>query len=328
MKVGSLFSGAGCGDLGLEWAGFEHAWFCEADEYARKVLAKNWPGVTIYEDIRDVDFTKAEPVELLAGGFPCQDISVAGKGEGIQGERSGLWSEFARAIAEIRPRYALIENSPALVTRGLDVVLSDLAALRYDAEWHCIPASAFGAPHKRNRIWIVAHTSCAGFGDYPGEIGLQGRDASEDGCTSVRQGHGAAGAIRTDAASKVVADAERNGRDSRRQDHQEYDRDIVAPGGEHTGEVADALFSGCQEFNLAPFAARAGQRTGCAPAEWGKARWSVEPELGRVAHGVAHRVDRLKGIGNGQVPVIPCFFGLTIREHYEYYYSKFYDNEE
>lgn len=160
MKVGSLFSGAGCGDLGLEWAGFEHAWFCESDEYARKILALRWPGVPIYGDIRGVDFTAVPHVDILAGGFPCQDISVAGKGAGISGERSGLWREYARAIGDIRPRYAVIENSPALVTRGLDVVLSDLAQIGYHAEWDCIPASWFGAPHRRERLWIIAYPMC------------------------------------------------------------------------------------------------------------------------------------------------------------------------
>ena len=128
--VGSLFSGAGLGDLGLEWAGFDHKWFCECDDYARKVLKLRYPDKPVYGDIREVNFKRVEPVDILAGGFPCQDISLAGKGEGITGEKSGLWKEFARAIGEIRPRYALIENSPALVTRGLELVLSDLSAPR------------------------------------------------------------------------------------------------------------------------------------------------------------------------------------------------------
>lgn len=165
MRVGSLFSGAGLGDLGLSWAGFEHSWFCEVDEYARKVLSLRWPGIPIYGDIQELDFSKIEKVDLLAGGFPCQDISEAGTGEGLNGKRSGLWFEFKRAISVLRPKFILIENSARLTDRGLDTILCNLAALRYDAEWQCIPASAFGLPHKRDRIWIIA---------YPMRYGMEG----------------------------------------------------------------------------------------------------------------------------------------------------------
>lgn len=259
MKVGSLFSGVGCGDLGLEWAGFEHAWFVEVNEYARQVLELRWPGRPIYGDIKEVDFTAVEPVDVLAGGFPCQDISIAGKGAGIKGERSGLWSEFARAIAEIRPRYALIENSPILITRGLDVVLSDLAALGYDAEWNCIPASALGAPHKRDRIWIVAYA---------------------------------------DNRSGNTQKAIRTGRDSSQS------------GG---ADMADSLrerlsLSGSKSFRED---GEQGRRQS-PPKGW----WSSEPGVGRVANGTPHRVDRLKGIGNGQVPHCTYIHGLAILEHY------------
>lgn len=162
IRCGSLFSGCGLGDLGVEWAGFEHRWFCEVDNYARQVLAKRWPGREIYGDIQDVDFTKVERVDLLTGGFPCQDISTAGKGAGINGERSGLWKYFARAIDVLRPGFVLVENSPRLTGRGLSRVLSDLSEIGYDAEWRCLSAAALGAPHKRDRIWIVG---------YPGSIG-------------------------------------------------------------------------------------------------------------------------------------------------------------
>lgn len=159
LTVGSLFSGAGCGDLGLEWAGFEHKWFCEVDDYARKVLELRFPDKKIYGDIQEVDFKSVPDVDILIGGFPCTDISTAGKGAGINGKESSLWKEYKRAISVLRPKYAIIENSPALVTRGLNVVLSDLAEMRYDAEWQIMSAAAFGAPHIRERIWIVAYPS-------------------------------------------------------------------------------------------------------------------------------------------------------------------------
>ena len=162
LTVGSLFAGIGGFDLGLERAGFDIAWQVEIDPYCQRVLAKHWPAVTRYGDIREVDWHTVEPVDLLCGGFPCQDISLAGKGAGLTGERSGLWFEYVKAIEVLRPHYILIENVSALRSRGLDQVLGSLTALGYDAEWHCIPACAVGAPHRRDRVWIVAHASCAG----------------------------------------------------------------------------------------------------------------------------------------------------------------------
>lgn len=166
MTFGSLFSGIGGIDLGLERAGMECRWQVEIDPFARRVLTKHWPNVPKYKDVRIVEafddesqrlIERVEPIDLLAGGFPCQDISTAGQGIGIIGERSGLWKEFARLVAELRPISILAENVPALRGRGLAMVLQDLWALGYDAEWHCIPACSFGAPHERDRIWIVAY---------------------------------------------------------------------------------------------------------------------------------------------------------------------------
>ena len=157
LTVGSLFAGIGGFDLGLERAGFEITWQVEIDPYCQRVLAKHWPHVQRYGDIRAIDWGTVEPVDLLCGGFPCQDISLAGKGVGLAGERSGLWFEYAKAIEVLKPRYVLIENVSALRSRGLDQVLGSLAALGYDAEWHCIPACAVGAPHRRDRVWIIAY---------------------------------------------------------------------------------------------------------------------------------------------------------------------------
>ncbi|MCB9983619.1 MAG: DNA (cytosine-5-)-methyltransferase [Rhodospirillales bacterium] len=161
LRVLDLFSGIGGFSLGLERAGFETAAFCEIEPYCREILQKRWPDVPIFEDVRTLDKAALKKrgiskINVICGGFPCQDISPAGKGEGIAGKRSGLWSEFARLIGELKPRYVLIENVSMLRSRGLNVVLDDLHRLGYDAEWHCIPASAIGAPHQRDRIWIVA----------------------------------------------------------------------------------------------------------------------------------------------------------------------------
>jgi len=164
MRVLDLFSGIGGFSLGLERAGMQTVAFCEIEPYPRAVLRKHWPNVPCYDDIRTLtaDRLRADGIvpNVICGGFPCQDISVAGGGAGInEGTRSGLWSEYARLIGEIRPQYVIVENVSALLGRGLDRVLGDLAQIGYDAEWHCIPASAVGAPHRRDRIWIVANPS-------------------------------------------------------------------------------------------------------------------------------------------------------------------------
>lgn len=158
MTFGSLFAGIGGIDLGLERAGMRCAWQVEIDDYASKVLAKHWPNVPRFRDVRDCGAHNLTAVDLIAGGFPCQDISYAGKGAGLTGERSGLWFEFARIIGELRPRYAIVENVAALLDRGMGDVLGTLASFGYDAEWHCIPAIAVGAPHIRDRTFIVAYT--------------------------------------------------------------------------------------------------------------------------------------------------------------------------
>ena len=153
---GSLFAGIGGIDLGLERAGFECRWQVEIDPFCRQVLAKHWPSVHRHDDVRTAGAACLEKVDVICGGFPCQDISHAGKREGIGGARSGLWKEYARIVGEIQPKAILIENVAALRGRGLNVVLTDLAALGYSAEWDCIPAAAVGAPHRRDRIFIIA----------------------------------------------------------------------------------------------------------------------------------------------------------------------------
>jgi DNA (cytosine-5)-methyltransferase 1 len=167
LKLLDLFSGIGGFSLGLERSGaFETVAFCEIEPFCRKVLKKHWPEVPQYGDIRGLSASQLEldgiRVDAICGGFPCQDISFAGKGAGLAGERSGLWFEFARLIGEIRPRYVIVENVSALLVRGLDVVLGTLAEIGYDAEWHCIPAYHVGAHHERDRVWIVAYPTARG----------------------------------------------------------------------------------------------------------------------------------------------------------------------
>lgn len=159
MRYGSLFSGVGGIDLGLERAGLTCAWQIENEPYARRVLEKHWPDVPKYGDIKELDPHGLERVDLVAGGFPCQSVSFAGKGKAQDDER-WLWPEFERVLRVLRPRYALMENVPGLLSRGLGILLGDLSSLGYDAEWESVSAAAFGAPHLRRRVFLVAYSKC------------------------------------------------------------------------------------------------------------------------------------------------------------------------
>jgi len=160
VKFGSLFSGIGGFDLSFERAGMECAWQCEIDAKARDVLRKHWPDVPIVEDVRDVGRDTVEPVDLICGGFPCQDLSVAGKRAGLAGERSGLWFEFARIVEELKPRWVVVENVPGLLSsnRGADfaVVLQGLVERGYGVAWRVLDAQYFGVAQRRRRVFIVA----------------------------------------------------------------------------------------------------------------------------------------------------------------------------
>ena len=175
LKVLDLFAGIGGFTLGLEKTNlYETVAFCEWDKKAQAVLKKHWPETYCYGDIKSLQYKEGylysedcgvarfTDIDVITGGFPCQDISYAGKGEGLEGERSGHWYEYLRLISQIKPKGVIIENVSALRTRGLGTVLRGLNAVGYDAEWHCIPASHFGACHQRDRIWILAYSRSTG----------------------------------------------------------------------------------------------------------------------------------------------------------------------
>ena len=281
MTFGSLFSGIGGIDLGLERAGMTCAWQVEIDPWCRQVLTKHWPNVRRYEDVSAVGGDTLEPVDVIAGGFPCQDVSVAGQRAGIQaGTRSGLWSEFHRIICELRPRYVFVENVPGLLARGMGRVLGDLADIGYDAEWEVLSAADVGAPHLRKRVFITAHNRIS--------------DASGDELRVVRERGGRehtnspSSISGNDGEEEQVADA----RSQRLQGTKfRYDNDAQAGRGKTgtTGAAAE-----------------------CCGNEGG--HWAVEPDVGRVAHGVPQRVDRLKGLGNAVVPQCAEQIGRRIME--------------
>lgn len=313
LRVLDLFSGIGAFSLGLERAGMCTVAFCESDAYCRRVLARHWPEVPCYDDVRTLTAARLAAdgiaVDVICGGFPCQDISVAGRGVGITGERSGLWSEFARLIGELRPRYAIVENVAALLSRGLGDVLGDLAALGYDAEWHCIPAAAVGAPHRRDRIWII------GYPDSDGKPAV-----SFDAALAVVQGDVAYAARVQPGRSEQWSVRERTGEcgepepvaypalcgcGARRQG-----RPVGVDQGLREQALADACGARLSPSQRAPILTAWWWHEGRAVTECGW--WSAEPDVGRVAHGVAARVDRLRCLGNALVPQIPELIGRAI----------------
>ena len=287
MTFGSLFSGIGGIDLGLERAGMTCAWQVEIDPWCRQVLTKHWPNVRRYEDVSAVGGDTLEPVELIAGGFPCQDVSVAGQRAGIQdGTRSGLWSEFHRIICELRPRYVFVENVPGLLTNGMGRVLGDLADIGYDAEWEVLSAADVGAPHLRKRVFIVAHTQI---------VQCNGRNDNSRIC---QQG-GTVSKLGNRSRTKDVADAISNAtgatyRSSGRSSEQRWDDESVGQRdtvGSHTGDGSAEVSDAQRERE-----------------NW----WTTEPDVGRVANGVPRRVDRLKGLGNAVVPQCAEWVGRKI----------------
>ena len=297
LRVLDLFSGIGGFSLGLErTGGFETVAFCEIEPFPRRVLAKHWPGVPIYEDVRTLTAghlaADGISVDVICGGFPCQDISTAGKGAGIDGPRSGLWREYSRLIDELRPDFVFIENVPALRTRGADRVLSDLAALNYAGEPIVVGAIHAGAPHRRQRVWIVAHAG----GKHSHQQHRRWSGSSRASPT-VSDRHG---------PIWNVANAGSDGRLTR--------WPCDAPQGEERGQpdrgrfnvsLANADIEGLEiEFARNP-------RQCEAPIGSG-GQWASEPDVGRVAHGVPSRVDRLKSLGNAVVPQIPELIGHAI----------------
>lgn len=287
MNVLDLFSGIGGFSLGLERAGMRTIAFCEADPVCRQVLRKHWPVVPIFEDVKTLSAKDIhESVDIICGGFPCQDISVAGLGAGLAGERSGLWYEFHRLIEEIKPRYVIIENVSALRTRGLDEVLRCLAAIGFDAEWHCIPASAVGAPHQRDRVWVVAYPQCDGFS--APEIAGSIAQAIREKQTRQNDAFNSEGAGGISTTEGNVADPKQQGSQGRLHWWANQERQSEL-----------GYLGRCSSMDGQPI------------ENW----WHIEPELGRVAHGISGRTHRLRQLGNAVVPQIPELIGRAILQY-------------
>ena len=313
MNELALFAGAGGGILGGALLGWTTVCAVEIDEFARRVLLHrqqlgHLPRFPIWDDICTFD---GKPwrglVDVVSGGFPCQDISAAGKGAGLAGARSGLWREMCRVIREVRPRFVFVENSPMLVSRGLAVVLGDLAAAGYDAAWIVLGADDVGAPHVRKRIWILARDThadgvqCAERGrEYQGAEIAAG--CGEDG---VESGGG-------------VVDADGAGRDAEQYEAREPGEALGAPpeqqsgrAGGGAGVVPDADVPGRKEQRRE--SADGAQHAATERCGW----WSFEPCVGRVVDGLAARGDRLRCLGNGQVPLVAATAFRVLEKHLE-----------
>ena len=329
MNELALFAGAGGGILGGHILGWRTICAVEWEPYAASVLAARQNDgflapFPIWDDVQTFDGRPWRGrVDVISGGFPCQDISVAGKGAGIDGERSGMWSHMARIVGEVRPRYVFVENSPALITRGLGRVLSDLAALGYDCRWTVLGAADVGAPHQRDRFWLVArrsedvsHAEHRGTGwrqQQQESIGEEGKLADTDSKPSKIRGHdhaaaglsgcggSDAGGGRNDGAGFADASTDEAMADSdslRQLQPQGRECDQRGWVGDGGAEVRNTNRQGL-EVRQGQQRDDGAQLQAIERADW----WNVEPNVGRVAHGVAARVDRLKAIGNGQVPL-------------------------
>ena len=268
MNELALFAGAGGGILGGHLLGWRTICAVEWEPYPASVLAarqndKILPPFPIWDDVQTFNGTQWRGrVDVVSGGFPCQDISAAGKGAGITGSRSSMWKHMAKIIGEVRPQYVYVENSPMLISRGINVVLGDLAEMGFDAEWGIVSAADVGANHLRKRIWIFAKQM--GYAYYDGQ------SAAEITRSLIERSN--------PCSAKQIKTSEPTG------------------SGEQYAELADAN-SAQQQGRCLPN--RILQKyADVSRTSW----WETEPDVGRVDNGVAARVDRLKAIGNGQVP--------------------------
>lgn len=313
ITLGSMFAGIGGLELGFESTGrFETKWQVEIDDYANQVLGKHWPSVARWKNVKTFP---PRPVsdwqcDVIAGGFPCQDLSFAGKGAGLAGERSGLFSEIIRVAGIIKPRAIVLENVAALYVRGLGVVLGELAQIGYDAEWHCVSAASVGAPHRRDRVFIVAWHANGEHGD--SIRGVQERSAAESSRSgaNLRDANGdskPAGSVHL--ANADGTQRERSGVSS---GIHAGDPNInsASSGREQTQKMADSASvrqSGPRMYGKSVNTTKGseGETNHVKPSGQGKeSHWHSEPAVGRVANGVPRRVDRLRCLGNAIVPQV------------------------
>ena len=385
LTVGSLFSGIGGLDLGLERAGMEVIWQSEIDPYGCRVLKKHWPEVVNHGNIKEINWGDVVRPDIICGGYPCQPFSTAGKRNGTDDPRH-LWPWVREAISELRPKYAILENVRGHVSLGLNVVLGEMASIGYDAEWQIVSAASVGAPHRRDRVIIVAYPNgrrqqecqseskqtpglscgCKQCTDTIGEladtdsfghlrrqsqvfttdrwlnalglIGSCGTDVANTNSISGHKQHERQ-VQQSDALgrSENVADTDSSDtpNERQRQGVQSEDtsrRDDRSGSGSDTGQVS----MGSARQNTSDMANTDARETsrglGGVSTDTGQVReqrdysrgkeshagrqwWQVEPDVGRVAHGVSSRVDRLRGLGNAVVPQVAELVGRMVIDY-------------
>jgi len=295
MNELALFAGAGGGILGGHLLGWRTVCAVEWDAYAASVLVHRQndgclPPFPIWDDVQTFSGRPWRGrVDVISGGFPCTDISSAGKGAGIDGEQSGMWAHMARIVGEVRPRNVFVENSPMLVGRGLARVLGDLASLGYDAKWGVLGAHHVAAPHKRDRMWIVAHSN-------------ERRAAAVSNGKQSRRTQSCS--ISADVAHTASARFQARGGDRMGAEHGPCRNEGQFESASSQTPVAHSECKRGRGRNPGRKDAANAWKPSRHPGNnsEGMGWWDIEPKLGRVAYGVAHRVDRLKCIGNGQVP--------------------------
>lgn len=324
LTVGSLFSGIGGLDLGLERAGMKVIWQSEIDPYCNKVLKKHWPEVTNHGNIKDIDWGTVQRPDIICGGYPCQPFSLAGQRNGTDDPRH-LWPWVRDAISALRPSYAILENVRGHLTLGGIQVIGQLAEIGYDAEWRVVSAAGLGAPHRRDRIIIVAYPdgSNSSDGRQCEDVPSQNRSRGNDRSGS-RSNLGQVSLESTRESTLHVANSNdsRSGTSERRIDcnwskeiKEQQNLTQLGLGG-CSANVAD---SDCKQLGERRISKHSGQtnrvwqhndrgQTTNDQWQW----WEVEPDVGRVADGIPDRVDRLKGLGNAVVPQVAEYIGRLV----------------
>jgi len=306
LTVGSLFSGIGGLDLGLERAGMKVVWQSEIDPYACKVLKKHWPEVPNHGDIKEINWKEIERPNIICGGYPCQPFSTAGRRKGEEDPRH-LWPWVRTAISELRPDFAILENVRGHLSLGGLSVIGELAEIGYDAEWRVVSAAGMGAPHRRERIIIVAYpaSECSNGIQFGSNITQCGKEGLQ---------------VQTRAGSPIMANTCEQQFDGRGHQHgagtieeRQTIQESIDRSGSNVAYAKGSASGITQSHGLRP---RIWQTTELRESDsttrtiggW----WEVEPNVGRVADGIPNRVDRLRGLGNAVVPQVAEYIGRLI----------------
>ena len=312
MKHLALFNGIGGFQLAAHWMGWENVAHVEIDDWCNRVVKQHFPNSICHTDIKNFDGTEyANRIDILTGGFPCQPFSVAGQRKGKEDARH-LWPEMFRVIKEIRPPWIVGENVTGIIGLALEQVLSDLESAGYNTETFIIPACAVGALHKRDRLWIVAHTDRKRWEDEQKENRGLLCDRKRNGKTTKQKGNEQQrGAIEHGA---VLSNSESFGREQSRHSRQRW-TGLENSSSDNGRTLPNTNGTGCEELNTATIAE--GKRFDTGNVIEGRDYWQVEPGVGRVANGIPNRVDRLKGLGNAIVPQVAyeifCAIGAVSR---------------